>query len=403
MYDAVVVGARCAGAPTAMLLARRGYRVLLADRATFPSDTISTHIIWQPGAAQLERWGLLRLVAGSNCPPIRTLTLDVGAFALTGTLAPADGVAEAYAPRRTVLDTILIEAAVKAGAEFRENFPIAELLTDGELVIGIRGGTTGNPPVTERSRLVIGADGLHSLVARTVQAPQYRVRPTLACWYYTYWSGINVDGVEFFDLGGRVAGLIPTNNGLVCVTVAVAVEQFPTFRSDVRGKYLRTLDRSAKLASRVRAGRCEERFRAMSDLPNLFRKPFGPGWALVGDAGYHRDPVTAQGISDAFRDAELLAEAVDAGLGGHRPLAEALADYERQRNTAVMPMYEFTCEQATLAPPPPELQALLVALQGNQTDTNRFLSTFAGTESITEFFSEMNVQRILSRSGGSAA
>jgi 2-polyprenyl-6-methoxyphenol hydroxylase-like FAD-dependent oxidoreductase len=398
MYDAIVVGARCAGAPTAMLLARTGYRVLLADRATFPSDTISTHIIWQPGVAHLMRWGLLEQLTASNCPPIRKLSVDVGEFALAGILPPSDGATAGYAPRRTVLDMILVDAAVKAGAELRAGFPIAEVVMDGERVTGIRGRAADGSSVLERARLVIGADGLHSLVARTVQAPAYNTRPTLACWYYTYWSGVQVDGIEMVDLGERVAGVVPTNDGLTCIAVAVAHRHFHEFRTDVEGNYLSTLDLAPRLAERVRAGQREERFRAMSDLPNLFRKPYGPGWALVGDAGYHKDPITAQGISDAFRDAEALAEAIDAGLSGRCALDTALAEYEQRRNAAAMPMYDYTCELAAIEPPSPEMQALFLALRDNQEDTNRFLGTIAGTVSPLEFFAPENLERILAGS-----
>ena len=170
-YDAIVVGARCGGAPTAMLLARKGYRVLLLDRAGFPSDTLSTHYIHQPGIARLARWGLLDRIVASNCPPVRQLLFDVGPFALAGTPPPADGVAEAYAPRRTVLDQILVDAAVAAGAELRPHFSVQELLTDGDRVTGVRGRAAGGVAVTERAHLVIGADGVRSLVARAVQAP----------------------------------------------------------------------------------------------------------------------------------------------------------------------------------------------------------------------------------------
>ncbi|MDP8924512.1 MAG: NAD(P)/FAD-dependent oxidoreductase [Chloroflexota bacterium] len=395
MYDAIVVGARCAGSPTAMLLARKGYRVLLVDRATFPSDTISTHIIWQQGTARLKHWGLLDRVAESNCPPIRKLTLDVGEFALAGTLPPVDGVAEAYAPRRTVLDKILLDAAAAAGAEVREGFAVTDVVMDGDRVTGIRGRSDRGANVADEARLVVGADGRHSIVARAIKAPEYDAKPTLACWYYTYWSGIRVDGIEMHDLGGRAAGLIPTNGDLVCIPVVVAYEHFHEFRADVEGSYLQTIDLSPSLAERIRAGRREEPFRAMSDVPNFFRKPYGPGWTLVGDAGYHKDPVTAQGISDAFRDAEALTDAIDAGLGGRRPLEEALAEYEQRRNEAAIPMYEYTCELAALAPPPPEMQALFAALRGNQDDTNCFLGTIAGTVPILEFFAPSNLERIM--------
>src|SRR5215213_10200743 len=194
MYDVIVVGARAAGAPTAMLLARQGYRVLLLDRAGFPSDTMSTHFIHQTGVAHLKRWGLLDQVVASNCPPARQMSFDVGPFALIGLAPPADGAPYGYAPRRRVLDNILVEAAVQAGAELREHFTVKELITDGKRVTGIRGHTAGGAMVTEQARIVIGADGLRSFVARSVQAPSYNVRPALTCAYYSYWDDLPLAG-----------------------------------------------------------------------------------------------------------------------------------------------------------------------------------------------------------------
>ena len=196
MYDAIVVGARTAGSPTAMLLARRGYRVLVVDRAGFPSDTLSTHYIHQAGVAHLNRWGLLEQLTATNVPAARRLTFDLGPFALTGTPPPADGAEVAYAPRRRVLDKILLDAAATAGAEVRERFSVDELVRDGDRVVGIRGRAAGGATVTEKAPIVVGADGMRSFVARTVQAPAYDARPGLTCAYYTYWSGVPLDGAS---------------------------------------------------------------------------------------------------------------------------------------------------------------------------------------------------------------
>lgn len=192
MYDAIVVGARCAGSPTAMLLARKGYRVLLVDKARFPSDVLSVHYIHQPGGARLKRWGLLDQVVASNCPPVRRQRLDFGPVVLEAAPPPVDGVADGYAPRRTVLDKILIDAAAAAGAEVRERFTVDGLIVDGDRVTGVRGHAAGGATVTEEARIVVGADGLHSRVARIVGAPAYEVRPALTCAYYAYWDGVPV-------------------------------------------------------------------------------------------------------------------------------------------------------------------------------------------------------------------
>lgn len=394
-YDAIVVGARCGGSPTAMLLARKGYRVLLLDRTDFPSDTLSTHYIHQSGIARLQRWGLLDQVIGSNCPPARRMTFDVGPFALVGTPPPADGATAAYAPRRYILDGILVGAAVAAGAELRERFTVDELVMDGDRVAGIRGHDARGNSVTERARIVVGADGMRSRVARAVQAPEYNVRPALGCTYYTYWSGVPLDGAELYTRPDRMIIAGPTNDGQTITIIYWPVADFPRVRADIEGHFMAALEMAPSLAERVRAGRRTERFRGTADLPNFFRKPFGPGWALVGDAGYHKDPITAQGISDAFRDAELLTEAIDAGFSGQQVLEDALAEYQRRRDEAALPLYDFTCQLAALQPPPPEMQGLFAALRGDQEGTDRFFGILAGTTPLPEFFAPENLGRIM--------
>lgn len=396
MYDAIIVGARCAGSPTAMLLAQKGYQVLLVDRDTFPSDIMSSHYIWQPGLVKLESWGLLDKVIASNCPPIPSITFDIGPLALKGTPPPADGISEMYAPRRFVLDKILVDAAVASGAELREGFSLQEPVLDGDRVTGIRGRTQSGSTVTEEARIVIGADGPQSLVARSVGASEYNPRPALTCWYYSYWSGVPADGLEFYSRGSRAILVFHTNDGLTGVVTVWPSSEFHAYRADIEGNFFKTLELVPGLADRVRAGQREERFMGTAEVTNFFRKPFGPGWALVGDAGYHKDAITAQGITDAFCHAELLAEAIDEGFSGRKPLDEALAGYEQQRNEAVMPMYEFTCQfHSTLEQPPVEMQQLFGALAGNQGETDRFLGTLAGTVPIPEFFSPENMGRII--------
>jgi 2-polyprenyl-6-methoxyphenol hydroxylase-like FAD-dependent oxidoreductase len=396
MYDAIVVGARCAGSPTAMLLARKGYRVLLVDRDTFPSDHLSTHWVHQPGVDRLQRWGLRQRLAATGCPPITSITMDLGPFSLRGTPPPAGSVAEGYCARRTVLDKLLVDAAAEAGAELRERFSVQGLVWDGDRVTGITGRSAGGAAVTERGAIVIGADGVHSRVARQVGAPAYNTKPTFTCAYYSYWSGVPLQGVEFYPRERRGFGALPTHDGLTCVIVGWPHHEFHAFRADIEGNFRQTLELAPGFAARVREGRREEAFRGTAELYNFFRRPYGPGWALVGDAGYHKDSITAQGISDAFRDAEQVAEAVDAGLSGTTPIDKAMAGYERRRNEVAFPIYEFTSQLANLEqPPPPEMQQLFAALRGNQPDTDRFVGVLTGTTPAPAFFAPENVGRIM--------
>ncbi|HKU73052.1 MAG TPA: NAD(P)/FAD-dependent oxidoreductase [Pyrinomonadaceae bacterium] len=399
MYDAIIVGARCAGSPLAMLLARKGYRVLLLDKASFPSDTISTHHIHQPGVAYLKRWGLLEKLRASNCPPTTTIKFDVGPFALVGSPTPANGNAEAYAPRRRVLDKILVDAAVEAGAELRERFTVEELTTDGESITGIRGRDANGSTVTEHARIVIGADGARSMVADAVNAPIYFDRGMLTCNYYSYWSGVQHDGVELYPREGRTIVVDKTNDGLSMICIVFPKAEFDRIRSNVEGEYLRTIQQNAPtLFEPLRNARREERFAGTGFLPNFFRKPYGDGWALVGDAGYVKDPILAQGITNSFSHAEMLAEALDEAFLGLREMEDALADYEDNRNDEVLAMYEHNTQLARLEPPPPEMVTLLSALRGNSVEIGRFLGTVAGTVPLTEFFAPENIGRLIERS-----
>jgi len=400
MYDAIVVGARVAGAPTAMLLARKGYKILLVDRDTFPSDIMSTHYIHLPGVAKLKRWDLLDAVLATNCPPLHRLTVswgETGELALSGQAPPFDGVNAALCPRRTVLDQVLVDAAVAAGAELREGFVVEDVLTNSDTVTGVRGHQKGGPSVTEQARIVVGADGIHSVIARRVQPAEYNVRPALGCGYYAYYSGVPMDGAEVHFRDDCIIFGFPTNDGRTCLAVEYPYSRFQEVRAEIEGSVNRSLTLAPDFAERVMAGRREERFIGTGDLPNFFRTPHGPGWALVGDAGYHKDPVTGNGIMDAFIDAELLADAIDAGFAGRAPLDHALAGYEQARNERAMPLYEFTCQQVSFLPMPPEQKLLLQALRGNQEDTNRFLGLTGGSVKLAEFMTPENLGRIIAQ------
>ncbi|MGH2990333.1 MAG: NAD(P)/FAD-dependent oxidoreductase [Solirubrobacterales bacterium] len=404
-YDAIIVGARCGGSPTAMLLARQGHEVLLVDKATFPSDTMSTHLVHPPGIAALERWGLLGRLEASGCPPVETYTFDFGPLTISGSPRPIDGIAHAYAPRRTVLDKLLVDAAVEAGAELREGFTVDEILAAGGTVTGIRGRAKGGAAVTESARVVIGADGRHSLVAKAVELEHYHELPSRLAMYYAYWSGLPVDGFATIlrPENRRGWAVWPTHDDLTALTFAWPVEEFKANRGDVEGNFFAAMDLAPEFAERVRAAKRESKFVGSAELPGYFRKPFGPGWGLVGDAGYHKNPITGMGINDAFRDAELVAAAVHDAIAGRRSWEQGMGDYQRARDGEVLPMYELTDEIAHLEPPPPELQQLLGAMQGNQEAIDAFISVTASTLPAPEFFAPENVARIMAEAGVSAA
>ena len=359
MYDAIVVGARCAGAPTGMLLARKGYKVLVVDRATFPSDTLSTHMIHAPGVAALKRWGLLDEVIATGCPPVDTYSFNFGMFTIAGSPRPSDGNALGYAPRRTLIDKILVDAASAAGAEVREGFTVEDVIVEDGIVV-----------------------------------EQYNEKPNLQWSYYTYWSGLPVDAFETHIHPDRGWALLPTNDDLTLLVLGWPYAEANAYKADVEANYLKTLELTPTVAERVRGAKRVERFYGGS-VPNFFRKPYGPGWGLIGDAGYNKDPITAQGMSDAFRDAEAYTAALDDVFTGVRSYDDAMADYHHARDEHAMPIFEFTTQLATLEVPPPDVQQVLFAVSQSAAAQDAFVSMVAGTMSPIEFFDPAHIGPIM--------
>ena len=393
-YDAIVVGARCAGSPTAMLLARKGYRVLVVDRATFPSDTVSTHVVQPLAADALARWGLLDALTATGCPPIHTYVFDFGPFTLAGApgLTPAS---VAYCPRRIVLDKLLVDAASAAGAEVREGFKVEDVIFDDGRVVGVSGRSPGGDVVTERASVVIGADGLHSKVNEAVRPERYHERPPLLAAYYSYWSGLPVDGrFETYIRHHRGFAAAPTHDGLTLVVGGWPQSEFAANKQDVEANFSKMFELVPAFAERISVARREVRF-AGASVPNYFQKPYGPGWVLVGDAGYLKDPITAQGINDAFRAAEHCAAALDQVFTNARSFDDVMGEYQRERDERALPMYEFTCQLAAMEPPPPEMQQLFGAISRSQKSMDGFVQMNAGTISPAEFFSPESVGRIM--------
>jgi flavin-dependent dehydrogenase len=367
-HDVVVVGARVAGSATAMLLARLGHDVVIVDQASFPSDTVSTHSIARSGVVQLRRWGLLDEVLASGAPAIRQVTFNAAGESTSRTIKDKAGVDFLVAPRRYVLDTLLATAAEHAGAEVRPGVTVTGLQRDGRgRVVGVDGQDRAGAPVGIDARYVIGADGLGSQVARSVGAAINEAGQAGGAVQYAYYDGIPWSGIEFFVAERSFAGVFPTHDGQACIWVcnpsadAKAIRRRTGSRVEAFGQLL---ERSApELAERVRQARRTSPVQGMLRQPNQLRQAFGPGWALVGDAGYYRDAITAYGISDAFRDAELLAVALDRALDGDGEDTTALAAYQQQRDQALAEIFEITCRLAAYPPVPTfiELQKQLSA------------------------------------------
>jgi 2-polyprenyl-6-methoxyphenol hydroxylase-like FAD-dependent oxidoreductase len=339
-YDAVVVGARVAGAATAMLLARFGLNVLLVDRARLGTDTMSTHALMRGGVLQLSRWGLLDAVVAAGTPPVYRTTFRYASGVVPVTVKASFGVDALYAPRRTVLDPILVDAAVAAGAEVRFGVAVTGVTRSASgRVTGVVGRTRAGRPFQASARIVVGADGLHSTVAGLVGAPTERTGASVAALTYGHWTGLETDGYEWNFRPAASSGVVPTNDGQACVYASA-----PPSRIGRGG--LAPLTRivaasSPQLAERLADAGPPDRLRTFTGYRGHVRRSWGAGWALVGDAGYFKDPLTAHGQTDALRDAELLARALVSVANG-APEADELADYQRTRDELSATFFELT-------------------------------------------------------------
>ena len=387
MYDVIVVGARVAGAATALLLARAGRRVLLVDRARFPSDTLSTHYIHQPGIARLARWGVLDAVRATGCPALDRTVYQVGDVRLDGGTVPAHGQSAAYAPRRYLLDQILVDAAVAAGAQFRDGCSVSGLVYDGDRVVGVKCRSAAGTPVEERARLVVGADGMRSAVAKAVGAPYTVHDPLMSCIYFTYWRGVTSQ-FELYERPGRWIGAIPTNDGATLIAAYFPQAEFDRVRGDALEHYLENIRTTAPdLYERTAGAERVERLRGTGDQQNFFRMPNGPGWALVGDAAHHKDSITARGISDAFLQADLLADAVGGVLDDPVRLDEALRRYGEQLQDELFEGYRNTLFVSRLEVTPDRM-AMLRTVQQSPELTERYFAVAAGGMSVDELYDE---------------
>lgn len=407
MFDVIVVGARCAGASTAMLLARQGHRVLVVDRCTFPSDVISTHFLWPHGMSYLNRWGLLDNVLATT-PSHTVINMVNDGIPLTGSV-PVNllreyfrdlhdddtGVVQRYASvRRRVLDQILVDAAVAAGAEVRQKFLVQELVFDGEQVVGIRGRNSEGRQVEERARIVVGADGRNSFVARSLSLPKFDERPKCTFAYWSYYSGFDLGPGQLHRRGRLGAAVVPTNFDQNLTLVWGPSAWSGEFRRDVPGNFQRALDFvSPELGECVRStGTREERIYGTLDQAGFLRPLYGPGWVLVGDAECFKDQCTATGMTHAFRDAELASAALDGWLSGTQSLDGALKNYEsRRRSQAAAAYYDYVCTLAEMRTLRHDELQLFVALRGNQEETDRFIATHADIASVSEFFQASNL------------
>jgi len=332
-YDAVIVGARAAGAATALLLARAGQRVLLIDRGRYGTDTLSTHALMRAGVLQLARWGLVEALESAGTPQVRSTSFHYGDDVVTVAIKPRGEVASLLAPRRFLLDRVLVDAATDAGADIRYGVSVQDVTRDDSgRVTGVLAHDENERPIVASARIVVGADGLHSKIAALVAAPVVEQAPHAAGVVYGYWPNLPVNGYQWYWADGVAVGAIPTNGGETCVFTALPATQFRrVFGGELRAGYRELMSRGApRLASLAESSGTSPKLRGFAGHPGYLRRSHGPGWALVGDAGYFKDPLTAHGITDALRDAELLAAAVlDGSPGAFQQYQEVRDDLSR--------------------------------------------------------------------------
>jgi menaquinone-9 beta-reductase len=315
-WDALVIGARCAGAATSMLLARGGARVLCIDYGEPGTDTLSTHALMRLGVVQLARWGILDTIRGAGTPVIRRTVFHYGDEAVEVDIRPMPESDGLYAPRRTVLDLALVRAAAEAGVEFRFRTGFVGLIRDASgRVTGAQVRHAGGQVEDIRAGLVIGADGRRSAVARAVAAPVTCAGRHASAVAYAYAEGLANDGYRWLYAPGAGGGVIPTNDGRSCVFLALPPN---LLREALGDRSLAAFRRAIAhhvplMAETIAQGAFHGRLFVHGGATGFIRQAAGPGWGLVGDASYFKDPLTAHGITDALRDAEILAAAALAG------------------------------------------------------------------------------------------
>lgn len=397
MQDVIVVGARCAGSAIALQMARLGYKVLMIERDRMPSDmAMSTHFLHSRAVACLARWGLLDSLVASGTPPVRRIEVDLGPFVLSGEPPTVDGEDRSFAPRRRILDEIILQGAIASGAELRDECAVSDILEEHGRVVGVKATTRDGRVFSEAARIVIGADGPASLVAARTGARENQTTPPLQGTAWFYWQDLPLEHLAFHPRAFEAIYAFPTSGESTLVGANWSIDRFRAARGDIENEYFGVLRRCAPaIFDSVSSARRDDTSIRVGSTRSFQRKSHGPGWALLGDARFKKDPCTAQGITDAFCDAESLSMALDAGFRGKSELTTALDQWEQESNAWNTPFMDFACQLASFAPPSDEALALYSALRGNQADISMFIGMITETVSPQAFFAPDNVRRIL--------
>ena len=397
-FDAIVIGGSASGAPTAMLLARAGLKVLLVEKRTFPRDTLSTHFIWPRGVSYLNRWGLAARVCDKS-PTFTDLELSVEDISLKGSVPLADlearfqqlhgdtiGVTNrCCGPRRYFLDQVLLDAAKDAGVDVREGVTFTQPLVEDGAVKGIEAVRTNGATLSAKSQLVIGADGRFSPFARQVGARTLVLREQSTFAYWGYFSDVKKIKQAIYKKGRLGVAMFPTSDGAQMALAYGPTDWWNAFRTKAEENFFKVFAFCApEFEEALRAANRVERFKACSSMPAFQREVWGKNWVLLGDAAGFHDQVTAMGQTHAFRDAQLLVDCVSEAFSGESTMDEALACYAARRAEDYNDYFEFSCRTAEMNPLSAQELGFFYAIRNNQQQIEQLLSQFGDTLAFTK-------------------
>ena len=400
-YDAIIVGARVAGTATALGLARRGWRILLLDAATFPSDTLSTHLLWSDALREFDHLGILGDILATGAPPIRRFRLSFGEYVNEAPIPHPGDYPPLLSVRRVVLDDLLLNAARRCDRiTLREGTTVTDLLREGDTVVGVRGVVRGQSASFRAGAAVtIGADGRHSLVARQSGAATYDEVPPLLTTYYRYYRDVTplpqATLEAYRDADGGFCYLFPCDAGYWTLAISFPQAEFDAVRRDHEAQLHRHITRKHGLAGRLAGAAAVSPWRGAGDLANFFRVPFGAGWALVGDAGHHKDPITGRGIADALRHAALLTAALDQAQRGQTTWVATLGDYQTRRDAQSRPLYNFTVDRPPTGTTPADWSTYLARAISDPDFLSRYIGFMATTTPPETFYAAEAVREAL--------
>ncbi len=389
-FDVVIVGARCAGSPLATMLARQGVNVAVLERATFPRDTLSTHIFEADGLAFLDRLGVTDQLHATGAPFMMRSNSRAEDFRFNVEWPQRAGdVGGSASVRRTLLDPILVGAAEQAGAEVRMAADVTGLVQDGGRVTGVRVRTRGREDEL-RARLVVGADGRNSTVANLVAARKYNVVPNQRFAYWAFFEGANMPAEPtnvFHRWADKFVISAAADNGLYQVIVIPELSELPRFRTNLERSFMDHALSCEPVAEALEGAQRVGKLFGMVHYNGYFRDPCGPGWMLVGDAGHFKDPSPGRGIGDAFAQVDAAVPAIVAGLGGSPEAQDAaLARWGRWRDREFSDHYWFANDLGKAGRVPAVFPQMVADLH-DKGQIGRFLDLFTHREKPSQVLS----------------